>query len=412
MTPVWSIERARLGWPAALVDLLTAVVCLLVAYRFRFEGPDYQHFLGAASTVLPVFLAGHLLALASVGVYRRMRLWPVRLIVGTLLGVAIAVAFVALDAVAGVSRQALTVYAVLFAISSLGWRAATGLYLQVQRQRLADEEEPGLEVRGAQYQSLGGGLVLSWQYRHLLRNLVVRDLQLKYRGSVLGFLWSLVNPLVMIGIYNFAFKYVMAVQTPRYASFVLIGVLTWGFFAGAVLGSTASIAASGSLLHSVLFPRIILPIAGVLFNLAQFLLTIVVFLPVLFLTAGVMPGAQVLLFPVFLLLQVMFIMGAALVLSTATTYFRDVQHLVEVGLNVAFWATPILYEYTLVPERFRFAILLSPMAPFIRAYQDIFHYGTWPDGSIWLLASAYGIGMFVAGLSVFTTYEDDLAEQV
>ena len=96
-----------------------------------------------------------------------------------------------------------------------------------------------------------------------------------------------------------------------------------------------------------------------LFNLSQFLLTVIVFLPVLFLAYGVVPGAQTFAFPIFLLLQVLFILGAASSFRSATAYFRDVQHLVEVGLNMAFWATPILYEYTLVPERFRFAILLT-----------------------------------------------------
>lgn len=415
MTHTRSLEGLRLGWPAALVDLLTAAACLVAAYRLRFDGPDFQHFLGVASNVLPAIVGVHVLVLAGVGLYRGygLRLWPVRLTVGTVLGVLLALGLTATsENLAGVSRQALVVYAVLFVIAGMAWRAAAGLMAQRTRQRLADTTEPGLEVRGAQYQSLGGGLLLTWRYRHLLRNLVVRDLKLKYRGSVLGFLWSLLNPLVMITVYNFAFTYVLRVQTERYVSFVLIGILTWTFFAGAVLGSTMSIMASGSLLHSVLFPRVILPIAGVLFNLSQFLLTVIVFLPVLFLAYGVIPGPETLLFPIFLLLQVLFIMGAALILSTATAYFRDVQHLVEVGLNVGFWATPILYEYTLVPERFRFAILLSPMAPFIRAYQDILHYQVWPDWSVWLLATAYGIGMFVAGLSVFVTYEDSLAEQV
>jgi ABC-2 type transport system permease protein len=410
-----SFEALRLGWPAALVDLVTASACIVAAYRLRFGGPDFQHFLGIAFPVLLAMVGVHLSALAAVGLYRAhgLRLWPVRLTVGTVLGVLLAVALSAMsENLEGVSRQAVVVYAVLFVIAGMAWRAAVGLQAQRTRQRIAEAMEPGLEVRGAQYQSLGGGLLLTWRYRHLLRNLVARDLKLKYRGSVLGFLWSLLNPLVMIAVYNFAFIHVLKIQTPRYVSFVLIGILSWGFFASSILGSTMSVMASGSLLHSVLFPRVILPIASVLFNLSQFLLTTIVFLPVLFVAYGVVPGPETLAFPIFLLLQVLFIIGAALILSTATAYFRDVQHLVEVGLNVAFWGTPILYEYTLVPERFRFAILLSPMAPFIRAYQDIFHYQVWPDWSVWLLATAYGIGMFVSGLSVFVTYEDSLAEQV
>ena len=151
------------------------------------------------------------------------------------------------------------VYAVLFMLGGMAWRAAVALRDRRMR-RFADPIEDGLEVRGAQYQSLGGGLLLTYRYRHLLRNLVVRDLKLKYRGSVLGFLWSLLNPLMMIAVYTFVFTYVMNAQTPRYVSFVLIGILSWTFFASSP-GGAVSIMASGSLLHSILFPRVILPIA-------------------------------------------------------------------------------------------------------------------------------------------------------
>jgi ABC-type polysaccharide/polyol phosphate export permease len=119
-----------------------------------------------------------------------------------------------------------------------------------------------------------------------------------------------------------------------------------------------------------------------------------------------------LLFPVFLVLQVLFVTGIALLLSTATAFMLDMRHLAEIGISVAFWATPIVYEHTLVPEAFRFAILLSPMASFIRAYQDMFYYLVWPDVSIWLVAITYGVGAFVCGLSVFVAYEDRFSEQV
>jgi ABC-type polysaccharide/polyol phosphate export permease len=241
---------------------------------------------------------------------------------------------------------------------------------------------------------------------------VAKDLKLKYRGSALGFLWSLVHPLVMIGVYTIAFRYVLRVTTDSYALFVLIGILAWTFFASAVIGSTGSIADGGNLIKSVVFPRIILPVSGVAFNLVQYLLSIAVLLPLMGAVYGVRPGSQMLAFPVFLFLQVLFIVGLALLLSTATAFLRDVRHLAEVAVAVLFWATPILYEHTMVPEQFRFALLLSPMASFIRAYQDIFYYLTWPDVSVWLVAVAYALGGLVCGLSVFVAYEDRFPEQV
>ena len=119
-----------------------------------------------------------------------------------------------------------------------------------------------------------------------------------------------------------------------------------------------------------------------------------------------------LLFPVFLLLQVLFITGLTLALSTAAAAFSDVKHLVEVGLSIGFWLTPIIYEPTMVPEQFREVALLAPMTPYIRAYQDIFYYGTWPDPAIWIVASVYAAGAFVCGLSVFLAYESSMPELV
>lgn len=227
----------------------------MIAYRLRFDDEQARSFLAAASRGLVVLVAAHFLTTTGIGLYRALRLWPVRLAAGTIVGVLLGVGLTAVaTSLEGVSRRAMVVYAVLFVIGGMAWRAAVALQARRLQRRIEVAAEPGLEVRGAQYQSLGGGVLLSWRYRHLLRNLVVRDLKLKYRGSVLGFLWSLLNPLVMIAVYNFAFTYVMGVRTERYVSFVMIGILSWGFFAGATTGSTTSIMASGALLYSVLFP--------------------------------------------------------------------------------------------------------------------------------------------------------------
>jgi ABC-type polysaccharide/polyol phosphate export permease len=318
----------------------------------------------------------------------------------------------ALVGLEGLSRQATLGYLLMLVLAGLAWRSAIGLWTRVMALRRPVEEDDDFEMRGESFRSMSGGVLLAVGYRDLLRNLVAKDLKLKYRGSVLGFLWSLVNPLVMILVYTFAFTYVLRVPTERFAFFVLIGVLAWTFFAGATLGSSNAIVDGGSLIKSVVFPRIILPVSGVAFHLVQFALSIAMLLPVVLAWYQIPLGWQMLLFPVFLVLQVLFITGIALLLSTATTFMRDLRHLAEIGISVGFWATPIIYEYTFVPEQFRFAILLSPMAPFIRAYQDMFYYLVWPDLAIWLVAITYGVGAFVCGLSVFVTYEDRFSEQV
>lgn len=408
------LARLRLGVLAAGVDLVIALGCYVAAYRLRFEGNDFAQFLDSALRVFPVMAVAYIGVMAALGVYRLrgQSLWPLKITAGTVAGAALGFGLVAVMwGIEGRSRQATVGYALMLALAGLAWRAAIGLRLRWVD--LQGETPPGtLEERGVHHRTMSGGLLLAWRYRHLLRNLVAKDLKLKYRGSVLGFAWSLLNPLVMILVYTFAFTYVLKVQTERYAFFVLLGLLAWNFFAGAVMGSTGAIAEGGSLIKSVLFPRVILPISGVAFNAVQYLLTVTVFLPLMLGWYHIPLGPQMLLFPIFLGLQMLFVSGLALMLSTATAWLRDVRHLVEVGLSVAFWATPIIYEQTLVPEEFRFALLLSPMASFVRAYQDIFYYLTPPDISVWVVAIAYGIGAFVCGVSVFVSYEGGFAEQV
>jgi ABC-type polysaccharide/polyol phosphate export permease len=249
-------------------------------------------------------------------------------------------------------------------------------------------------------------------YRELVRNLVLKDLKIKYRGSVLGFLWSLVNPLAMVGVYTLAFNYILAVNQPGFPFFILLGVLAWTFFANSAMMSTAAIVDGGSLVKAVRFPRMILPLATVLFNLSQYVLTIVVLLPVMFLLYHRPPSGPMLLFPVFLVLQLSFTVGVALILSAATTFFRDVRHMVEVALSLLFWTTPIVYTLSQVPETWRTVLLLTPMTSFIVAYQQMFYYGRWPDASIWAGALVYGLGTLLVGTIGFRRVEHQLVERL
>ncbi len=259
--------------------------------------------------------------------------------------------------------------------------------------------------------SLGTTLTALFRYRTLLRKLVLKDLKLKYRGSVLGFLWSVVNPLVMIGVYSFAFRFIMDNRTEGFVFLVLLGIMAWTFFSNSAMMSTGAIADSGSLLKSVFFPRAILPIATVLFNLTQYLLMAVVFLPVMLIVFRVPLAAPMLAYPVFLGLQVIFTIGVALILATGTTFFRDVRHLLEVALAVLFWTTPIVYELEQVPARFRLGVLASPLASYVVAYKDIFFYRRWPEPAVWTFAVAYAIIAFAIGAALLLAFEDRFAEQ-
>jgi len=297
-------------------------------------------------------------------------------------------------------------------VAALGWRGAWKLAGMAGGTN-DDGEGPDELVDRAKEMTTVRGVVLSfYAYRELLKNLVLKDLKLKYRGSAFGFLWSLVNPLMMIVVYTVAFRYILRIRSEGFVFYLLLGQLSWTFFSSSAGMSTGAIVDNAGLLRSVTFPRAILPISTVLFNLAQFLLTVLVFLPVMLLWYRVPLAAPMLLFPVFLALQVIFTMGVALVLSTTTAFFRDVRHLVEVALAMLFWTTPILYELGHVPERLRLLILLSPMSPFVTAYHDLFYFRQWPEATVWLVASVYAFGAFILGTTLLLAFEDRFTEQL
>ena len=125
-------------------------------------------------------------------------------------------------------------------------------------------------------------MILVFRYRELIRNLVLKDLKLKYRDSVLGFLWSLANPLLLIVVYSFVFGHILRGGPQNFAYFLMVGILPWNFFAQSLMMSTGSILDNGSLIRKVATPMEVFPIATALFNLAQYLLALVVFFPMAF----------------------------------------------------------------------------------------------------------------------------------
>src|SRR5262245_6512104 len=322
----------RAGWRAFLLDLVVAVLAVLLAYALRFPSGDLGHFLVSGKLVLAATVVLQVTAAALAGLYSKtgQRTWPVRLAFGGVAGVVVALtAAFALGMDGGISREAMISEVALFGFGSALWRFSAGLVIR-QRLRRDRRERVGdadlVEV-GSELGSMTGGILRTWGYRHLLVNIVSKDLKLKYQRSLLGFAWSLLNPLIMIGVYTVAFTYVLHVPTPRFVLFILVGILAWNFFAGAVTSASEAVTSNATLQKSVLFPRTILPFSAVLFNLALYLLTLVVLLPVMLLFYQVTPAPRMLLFPVVLALQVVFISGMVLLLATASTLFRDVKHL-------------------------------------------------------------------------------------
>lgn len=249
-------------------------------------------------------------------------------------------------------------------------------------------------------------------YRHFVKNLVFKDLKLKYRDSVLGVVWSLLNPLLMLLVYTLAFKVVLRIQMEHYAYFLMVGLLPWTFFSGAVLSSTTTITGNASLMKKVYFPRETLPIATVLFNFAQFLLALAVFLPSLALLSGITLGWTALLFIPVVLLHLAFTIGVAFGLSALTASFRDLAHLTEVALLLLLWVTPIMYPVTMAPPELQLLFRASPLAAFTIAYQDVLFWGRVPDALVVGPMVGWTVAALVGGQAIFRWQSPVFAEEV
>jgi ABC-2 type transport system permease protein len=212
-----------------------------------------------------------------------------------------------------------------------------------------------------------------FRYRELIRNLVLKDLKLKYRDSVLGFLWSLANPLLLILVYSFVFGHLFTGGPPNLVYFLMVGILPWNFFAQSLMMSTGSILDNGNLIRKVALPMEVFPVATVLFSLAQYLLALIVFFPMALLFFKVSVAWSWLAFVPILVLQILFTVGMCFIVSTATVFYRDVRHFTEILLMLLFWLTPIIYDIRTVSDSLKTVLYMNPLSYFILAYQDVLY---------------------------------------
>lgn len=254
-------------------------------------------------------------------------------------------------------------------------------------------------------------MVSPWKYRELLRNLVRKDLKVRYQGSALGFAWSLITPFAMIIIFSVAFTFILRIHLENFTLFLVAGLLPWNFFSAAAMTSTDAITSNSNLIKKIYFPREILPVSTVLFNFIHFLLALLVFLPVMvFLEAPF--DLQFLALPLVLALHLGFAIGIAFFLSSTTVFLRDIRHLTDLGLMALFWLTPVVYDITMVPDQYVNIYRLGPVTPFIVAYHDIIYWGLWPARGTWLLMVAWTMATLIVGRTLFRFLQGRFAEEL
>jgi lipopolysaccharide transport system permease protein len=255
------------------------------------------------------------------------------------------------------------------------------------------------------------------RYRGLIQSLVARELKARYRGSLLGFFWSFVNPLLLLAIYSFVFSAIMPNKiegAQPFALFMFCGILPWTWFSASLTEAAGSLIAGGNLIKKVLFPAEVLPIVSVLANMVHFFLGLPVL--IVFLVAYRHPpdAWDLVWFPVAVVVQLIFTAALALLLAALTVHFRDIRDILANVLTLWFFATPIIYPWFQANvQRFRLLFNINPFTHLAVSYQEILFFngpiGHWR----WLLAlGAASIALFLGCYWVFDRLRDSFAEAV
>lgn len=264
-------------------------------------------------------------------------------------------------------------------------------------------------------------IVEVYRYRELIKNLVIRDLKVRYKNSVLGILWSLLNPLLMTIVFTVVFTLLLRNDTPNYPVFFMVAYLPWSFLSESIMGGTFSIVGNAHLIKKVYFPREVLPLSYVLSGLVNFLLALVVLFGLILVYRVDLTGS-VLLLPVVIVAQVLFTLGMVFFLSTANVFYRDTQHIMQVVIQAWFFLTPIFYPIEIIPESATILGMsvnlqmwvrrLNPMASLIAAYRDILLRGAVPGFDFLFRTIITCLVVFVIGYLIFCHYSKAFGEEV
>ena len=256
-----------------------------------------------------------------------------------------------------------------------------------------------------------------WTYRAFILGSIGREFQLKYRNSLFGAIWTILNPLAMILVYMVVFSKMMNARLPgvdgtfSYGIYLCSGVLTWNLFAEIIGRSQSMFLDNANILKKLAFPRLCLPAIVVGSAIVNFSIIFSLFSIFLLLTDS-FPG--IVYFGVLPLigLLVVFALGLGMILGVLNVFFRDVGHFFGIFLQFWFWLTPVVYPVSIIPDRFRALIAWNPMALIVEAFQEIFAQKQWPDwGGLWIVTSLAILFCFL-GFNLFRQHAGDMVDEL
>jgi lipopolysaccharide transport system permease protein len=250
------------------------------------------------------------------------------------------------------------------------------------------------------------------RHRDLLLLLVQKDLKVKYKGTALGFVWSLLNPLLMMLVYTTVFSLITRFPVKNYPIFLLSGLLPWNAFNLSLQAGSMSLITNANLVRRVHFPLEFLPLTSVLSGLVNLVMSFGIL--VVFVLAFRQPlGWPLLMLPVLVVLQLLFTSGVCLCLSALLVYFRDIEYLIGVGLTAFFFLTPVIYPLSAVSNtKVGWILSFNPMTWLITGYQAVWHGNEWPDPTFLVALAVASVVMLLFGRWVFRRLQGRFAEEV
>ena len=251
-----------------------------------------------------------------------------------------------------------------------------------------------------------------YAYREMIFSLVRRDLKGRYKGSVLGFLWTFINPLLQLLVYTFVFSTVMRMGIEDYYFFLFVALVPWIFFSTSVSGGASCIWAQQDMVKKIYFPREVLPIAFVTSQFVNMLLSFIVIFAVLLFSGRTIEPLALLCLPVIMLIEYLLALGMAMLSSAVTVYIRDLEYILGIITMAWQFLSPVMYSVEQVPEEVRTIFKLNPVAPIIVAYRDVLYYGKIPELETLLHSVIVGVGLVIIGTVTFGKLKKHFAEEM
>ncbi|MDD3977824.1 MAG: ABC transporter permease [Methanomicrobium sp.] len=250
-----------------------------------------------------------------------------------------------------------------------------------------------------------------FDYKDLIWNLTISDLKIKYQSSVLGFAWSLLNPLLMMLVLYFVFSNLFRFEQEHFALYLLIGLIAWRFFSNGTMSAMASIVGRPSLVTKIYIPREILVLSTTLSAFISSILEFMVLIPLLFiLGAGI--TINILLFPIVHAIFFLIVYGISLILASLYVYYRDLNQIWDVVLQAGIFLSPVIYPISIIPAQYINLYMLNPMTILMEVYRDFLLYGVTPSVLSLLVLLGVGIIIIAIGSVVFKRLERRFAEVI